>query len=105
MNARSHRPVVPPALGFSFAIFALVLGAVFALFAGCGLNSSGLASLDGGTDAGACTTPAQCDDGNPCTADTCTPAGECASTPVAEGPAPTGQTPGDCLQVVRAARV
>ncbi len=56
-------------------------------------------SPDGG--AKACLQAGNCDDGNPCTTDSCSSDGFCVSTPLANGPAPAAdQTPGDCQSLV-----
>jgi hypothetical protein len=72
-------------------------GALAALFAGCGLSTSGTATQA----AARCTTPAQCDDGNPCTVEACSADGTCSSAPVPDGDAaPSLQKAGDCKRVV-----
>ncbi len=78
---------------------AVIFGGSFVLFSGCGLQTSGIPST---SDAGACVSASECDDGNPCTNDTCNAtSGECENTPVADGPAPGAeQKQGTCKQVV-----
>ncbi|MCK6592639.1 MAG: hypothetical protein L6Q76_34215, partial [Polyangiaceae bacterium] len=80
---------------------ALVLSIAVALpavFGGCGLLTAGT-----GTNAGttACETAAHCDDGNPCTRDSCGADGLCAVEPV-DGE-PLAQVIGDCLVISCAA--
>lgn len=65
----------------------LVGGLLAQGFGGCVLNR------EGGLGA-RCSADSECDDGNPCTADSCTAQGSCANDPV---DAPLGQTEGDCL--------
>ena len=66
---RAHRP--PTALGLGVLLG--LLGAALAAPSGCVLNVAGSEISGGGPP---CATSAECDDGNPCTADTCT-AGSC----------------------------
>jgi hypothetical protein len=83
---------------FSVAMtFAIVLS-----FAACGLQTGGLpggTGGEGGTQL-ACANDAQCDDGNPCTTESCdVPSGVCLTPkPQADGPLPVAlQTAGDCV--------
>jgi hypothetical protein len=69
----AHRPPAAAGLGLLLGL----LGAGLAAPSGCALNSSG-ADIQGGPIGAACATAAECDDGNPCTADACTN-GTCAS--------------------------
>jgi hypothetical protein len=78
--ARSRRLLV------SVALAALLLAA---LFAGCTLPR-------GGTQQQECSVDSQCDDGNPCTIDTCTAQGMCDWPPVTDNEPLANQTPGDC---------
>ena len=65
--------------------FAVILGGSFALFSGCGLQTSGIPST---VDAGACVSASDCDDSDPCTTDTCDSSGDCENTPPGRRPAP-----------------
>lgn len=58
------------------------------------------ADIAGPLDGGLCVNAAECDDGNPCTADACGDAYACTHTAVADGPLPAAdQTLGDCKQI------
>ena len=84
------RPALVPALT---AAIVLVLATVLS-FAGCGLPLQGIASFE---DAGTpCAADSQCNDSNPCTADTCKD-GACEHITQADGPAPlVAQVANDC---------
>ncbi len=103
MITRRPGPLALRAIGLPFVAFALF--AMFAVFSGCGLDGTGIVSID--ADAGAdrteihCTGAAQCDDGNVCTTDACGVDGICTSAPLADGDAPAStQTKGNCHKIV-----
>ncbi|MBX7081387.1 MAG: hypothetical protein K1X88_19455 [Nannocystaceae bacterium] len=79
---------------------------------GSGGSSSGQADSSGGSSSGGssdtssgsttaepCGSDAECDDGNPCSADHCG-AGFCSHDAINGQPAPTGQTDGDCQVIL-----
>ena len=84
-----------------FLSVAMTLAIVLS-FAACGLQTGGLpggTGGEGGTQL-ACANDAQCDDGNPCTTESCdVPSGVClAPKAQADGPLPAAlQTAGDCV--------
>src|SRR5262245_48862703 len=82
---------------FPFALFALAF-VVFVPFGGCSLHSSGLPNPE---ESAPCDAPAQCDDDNPCTTDTCDK-GFCAHQAVPDGDSPD-QIAGDCVRITCAA--
>jgi len=75
----------------SFAAVLVALSAAIS-FGGCALQTTGLGPDEPQTP---CSTDAQCEDNNTCTADSCGTDGLCVNDPVADGPS-AQQTPGDC---------
>jgi hypothetical protein len=90
------RPRPSHALRFSLTAFSISIAAVFALFAGCGLNTQGIPGNGGGGGSKPCAKAAQCDDDNPCTVDSCSAEGVCVYKDVADGTATPDQVAGDC---------
>ena len=64
-------------------------------FAACSSDDSSGGGTTGLFDAGSCISDLQCDDGNPCTLDSCGEGGLCVAEPQPDGPA-LEQEPGDC---------
>ncbi len=89
--------------GSATSVRLAVLGALAALvtaaFSGCGGDDGSGSGVTPLFDAGACLSDLQCDDGNPCTIDSCGEGGACVPVPQPNGDA-LEQESGDCSRTV-----
>jgi hypothetical protein len=84
---RRSAPNMPARIAAGVGLAALVVGLGFG---GCTIDANGTQEQN-------CTGDSQCDDGLPCTVDTCNASGQCDHAPAADGLLPADQqTPGDC---------